>query len=330
MSGLRAAALLFAACMALATPTRQAAAAAPEHVTVRLDWLPRAYQGSLYLAAKEGYYKDEGLDVEIFDGKGTLATIQAIAAGTDTIGMASLADAAVAVTKDIPILAIACIIQKDPDAIISLQGSGITKPKDIEGKRMGFVPASNADRAFKGFVAANNIDTSKITSVQLGPGTDQAMLLAGNVDFIAAWASTDAVRVARQKPIEPPLVFADYGVNTLATGLIVTRETAEQRGAMLRAFLKATVHAADDAAKNPDLAIDAILSARPNQDRAILIEENNRTQQFLHTVNSQGHGFGWMAPADWAQTVDLLKKYVNLPSDFKVGDLYTNQFLPKQ
>lgn len=320
-------AFAFATAMVLISPAQPASAA--EHVTVRLDWLPRAYQSVLYLAAKEGYYKDAGLDVEIFDGKGTLATIQAIAAGTDTIGMASLADAAVAVTKGIPIVAIACIIQKDPDSIVSLKGSGIHKPADIEGKRMGFVPASNGDRAFKAFVTAEHIDTSKITMVQLGPATNIPMLLAGNVDFISAWASTDALRVEQQKSIEPPIIYADYGVNTLATGLIVTRETAEKKGDMLRKFLAATVHAADDAAKNPDSAIDALLAARPDQDRATLIKENNLTQQFLQTPNSKGHGFGWMAPADWVQTVDLLKKYSNMP-DVEVTTLYTDKFLPKQ
>ena len=320
-------ALMVAASMAMIAPARPADAL--EHVTVRLDWLPRAYQSTLYLALKEGYYKDEGLDVEILDGKGTLATIQAIAGGSDTIGMASLADTAVAVTKGIPVVAIACIIQKDPDSIVSVQGSGIHKPTDIEGKRMGFVPASNADRAFKAFVVATHIDMSKVTTVQLGAATNIPMLLAGNVDFIAAWASTDALRVEQQKPIEQPIVFADYGVNTLATGLIVTRETAEKNGDMLRKFLAATVHAADEAAKNPDSAIDAILDARPGQDRATLIKENNLTQQFLQTPNSKGHGFGWMAPADWAQTVDLLKKYSNMP-DVDVSTLYTDKFLPKQ
>ncbi len=319
---------LFAACLGAILPARSASAL--EHVTVRLDWLPRAYQSVLYLAAKNGYFKNEGLEVEIFDGKGTIATIQAIAGGSDTIGLASLTDAAIAVTKGIPIVSVACIIQTDPDSLVSLKGSGIDKPKDVEGKRMGIVPGANAERIFRAFAAKTNIDVSKINFVSLSIATENPMLLQGNIDYIAAWAPTDALRIARQKPIEPPILFADYGVNALAIGVIVTKETAEKRGDMVRGFLKAMVHAADDMEKNPDAAIDALLAARPDQDRGILVEENKLTQRYYHTPNTKGHVFGWMAPADWAQTGNIMKNYLGVTADFNVSDFYTDKFLPQQ
>jgi NitT/TauT family transport system substrate-binding protein len=305
-------------------------AAALEHLTVRLDWLPRGYQGVLYLAAKEGYYKDAGLDIEIFDGKGSVATLQSVAGGNDMIGLASLTDMAVAITKGMPLLAIACIIPKDPDAIVALKGTGIAKPKDVEGKRMGFVPGANAERVYRAFVAANNINGDNVKMVQMSPATTHPMLLNGNVDFIVAWSPTDAMRISREKPIDLPLVLADHGVNVLAMGLVVTNDTAAKRGDVLRGFLTALSRAAHDAKQNPASVVDAVLKYRPSENRSILTDENEQIQAFLQTKNTAGHPYGWMAQADWAETNDILKQYYDVPKDLSVAGFYTNDFLPPQ
>lgn len=300
-----------------------------QHVTVRLDWLPGADHTSIFLANERGYYKKAGIDLEIHDGTGSVATIQAVGSGGDMIGLASLSQVALAVGKGVPLIAIAGIVQKAPDSIVALKGSGILKPKDIEGKRWGFVPSDSGARIFPAFAAANGIDESKITKIQLSYSTIYTSLLQGDVDFITAWASPDAFKIAKKKPIEAPIVFSDYGVNTLGTGIFVTRDTFAKHEKMLRAFIRETVRGAEEAQKDPTAAIDAIMKARPSTDRSILVEEFNHLHEYLHTSNSQGHTFGWMAPADWEQTVTLLRKYFALPDSIKPAQLYTDALFPK-
>jgi NitT/TauT family transport system substrate-binding protein len=221
-------------------------------------------------------------------------------------------------------------VQKAPDAVIALKGSGITRPKDVEGKRWGVVPDASFARTFPAFAAANGIDMSKIVKVQVSSATVYSALLQGNVDFVTGWASNDALKIARQKPIEPPIVFADHGMNILGTGIIVSADTAARDGRLLRGFLAATVRGAEEAKRSPDAAAEAILAARPAIDRAIVAEEFTRLADFQHTKNSEGHGFGWMAKADWEETRDVLEKYFDLPQGIELSRLYTNEFLPKQ
>ena len=308
----------------------QTDAAELQHVSVRLDWLAGADHAALFLAKARGFYKDAGLDVELNDGKGSLASLQAITAGNDDIGLASLSTMAIAVGKGVPLVAIAGIIQKAPDSVIALKGSGITSPKDLEGKRWGFIPDDAGARMFPAFAAANNIDVSTITKIQISYSTLYSSLIDGNVDFVCAWASPDAFKIAKIKPIEPPIIYADHGVNTLGTGIFVTKDTLAKKADMLKAFLAATVRGAAEAEKNPDAAIDAIIAERPSTDRAILAEEYSHLHEWLHTPNSQGHVFGWMADADWQQTIQLLTKYFDLPSTVKVADVYTNDVLPSE
>jgi len=322
--------LLIASVITATLSGQHASGQALEHLTVRLDWWAGANHMPIFLAAARGYYRDEGIDLDILDGKGSFATIQSVGAGSDRIGVASLSTMTLAVAKGVPVVAIAGLVQKSPDAVVALKGSGITRPQDIEGKRWGIVPDASFARSFPAFAAANGIDMGKIVKVQVSSSTLYAALLQGKVDFITAWASNDALKIARQRPIEPPIVFADYGVNTLGTGIIVRADTAAREARLLRGFLAATARGAQDAESSPQAALDAIMQARPSISGALLEEEASRLAEFRHTQNSKGHGFGWMAKADWDQTRDILERFFDLPLGMDTSRLYTNEFLSQQ
>ena len=311
----------------LAAPALVRAAAA-ESVTVRLDWVPGADHGALFLAKARGYYKAAGLDVEIYDGKGSVAALQAIAAGNDTIGVANLSTMAMAVGAGAPLVAVACILQKAPDGLIAMADSGITKPKDLEGKRWGFVPTDSGERMFPAFARATGIDTSLIKRIQLNHSAAYTSLLVGNVDFISGWSIADALKVGQVKPIAPPIVYADYGVNCFGNGLFVSKTTIAARSDMLKAFLAATVRGAKEAQDDPKAAVDAIVDARPALNRDVAIKEASMLKAYTHTAASEGRVFGWMAAADWQKTSKLLQDCCKLPPDTAVDALYTNVFLP--
>jgi NitT/TauT family transport system substrate-binding protein len=323
-------AALLALVLLLAAPTRRVEAQTLEPVTVRLSWAAGAIDAPLFLAAARGYFKEEGIDIDIRDGKGSNSTIQAVAAGTDTIGLANLALMAQAVGRGIPLVGIAGMMQKAPDSIVSLKGSGIATPKDLEGKRWAFVPTDSSARIFPAFAAANGINMDTLKKIQVSYATNFTSLLQGDADFICAWASPDAFKIAKQKPIEKPMRYADYGVSMLGTGIFVTKDTAAKRADLLKRFLRATVRGAEAAAKEPEAAVGAVMAARPDTDRAILVEEYNNLPEYLHTKYSTGHTPGWVASEDWDQTLTLLKQYFEAAPDLKAAAVYTNEFLPGQ
>jgi NitT/TauT family transport system substrate-binding protein len=299
-----------------------------EPVRLRLDWFAGANHAAIFLAAARRYYAEAGINLEVLDGKGSVATIQAIDSGNDLIGVASLTTTTIAVAKGMSLVAIGGIVQKSPDAIIALKGSGILTPKDVEGKRWGVVPDASFARSFPAFAAAQSIDIKSITRIQLSSSTLYSALLQGNVDFITGWASNDALKISRQKPIEPPIVFANYGVNILGTGFIVTRATVERRADLLRRFMAATAKGARDAEADPAAAVEAVVKARPSIDRSIVTAELIALAEFQHTERTKDRPFGWMAKEDWIQTHELLTKFFDLSGPVDIDRLYTNEFIP--
>jgi NitT/TauT family transport system substrate-binding protein len=308
------------------TPTLRAQSL--EKVSIRLDWLPGADHSALFLAKERGYYKDQGLDVEILAGQGSVTTLQLIGSGNQTIGLASLSALALAASKGAPVIGIAGIMQRAPESVITLKTSGITKPSDLEGKKFGAVPGDQAQRLFDAFAEKNKIDMSKIKKIAVNHASMYSSLISGDIDFIAAWAVPDGTKVNKVKPINPPMMFSDSGINTLGTGIFITKDTAEKKADIIKKFMVATQKGAADAEKDPVAAVAAVHNANPETDPEILAEEMKTLPRFLHTDNSAGKPYGWVAKEDLLQTIAIQEKYFGMREGMKPGDIYTDKFFP--
>jgi len=319
---------LIIGCAILAMSTVSAAAQGLEKVTLRLDYLLNGYHGPFFLALDRGHYRQQGIDLQIADGRGSTTTFQVVASGVDTFGLANLAALPVAISKGVPLIGIAGLIQKSPDAVLSLVGANINKPKDLEGKRGAFVPTGAGDRLFPAFAKANNLDLKKISNVNIASEARFSVLLQGNADFVVAWALGDAYRINKQKPIAPPMLFADNGVPMLGTGLFVTKDTAAKRSDLVKRFLAATVKGTQEAIQDPAAAVASIVKFRPEGDPDIMLVGMMGVVKYIRTSNSTNLPLLAMAKADWDTTTSNLVNYLGLTSTLQSDAFYTNAFLP--
>ena len=71
-----------------ATVLMSAPAAALDKVSFRLNWYFGGAHSPFQLGLERGYYRDEGIDLTINEGRGSANTVQVVAAGSDTFGLA--------------------------------------------------------------------------------------------------------------------------------------------------------------------------------------------------------------------------------------------------
>ena len=95
-----------AAMIAMVAPVR---AADLDHVSVRLDWLADAYHAPLFVAKERGYFAEQGLDVELGNGQGSISTLQVVGGGNGDIGLANLSALAMAASRGVPSLGATCM-----------------------------------------------------------------------------------------------------------------------------------------------------------------------------------------------------------------------------
>src|SRR5579872_538261 len=116
----------------------QAQEKALTNVTFSLDFITLGRHAPFYVAIDKGYYKDEGLNVNIIPAKGTAQAIQNVDSGIAQIGFTDVASLVVARAHGSTVKVVSVIYQKAPFCFFSLDpGADVTKLKDLVGLKVG-------------------------------------------------------------------------------------------------------------------------------------------------------------------------------------------------
>ena len=140
--------------------TFTAAAQAQTKVRVALDWVPQSTHGPTFIALYEGYFKAEGLDVEVTPGKGSADAVRKLVAGTHDIGWPDI-NALIEFNSKNPDKAIKTILmlyEQPPFSVCVMSKSGIKSPKELVGKTLGAPVFDASYKLFPAFAAALGID----------------------------------------------------------------------------------------------------------------------------------------------------------------------------
>jgi NitT/TauT family transport system substrate-binding protein len=299
-----------------------------EEVSLRLDFALTGYHPGFFLAKEKGYYAEQGLDVDIQRGTGSGDTIKLVGAGRSTFGFASQTVMALAVGKDqVPVKAIAGVIQKVPDAIFSRADANIRTPKDLEGKTWGATANSSGEQAFPAFAKKTGIDAGKIRRVNVAVDAKLPAMVNGTIDWMTNFSFTKAAELDEQGVKYNMILYSDY-LTILGHGLLASTRTIEEKPDLVRKFVAASMRGLQEALDDPKAAVAAMVKAHPElSDKSALLEKQlSGMADFVHTDNSEGKPLGWQAPQDWDATVAFLKEYLGL-GDVNAADLYTNDFV---
>lgn len=188
---------LFIALIAATSAPAQSASTL-EPATLRLGWTYIGGFAPLYLGVEKGFFKEQGIDLKILEGKGTVPSAATVANGSDEFGYFDVGSVSLLIDKGLAIRGIAQIRQRSAAAYISLKKSGIDRPEKMVGRSVALVPGASTTQLFSGFVTATGVDISKIKQEGLDPSIFVKALIAGQVDAILSyynsWASRSRTR----------------------------------------------------------------------------------------------------------------------------------------
>src|ERR687887_1737811 len=105
-----------------------------DKVSFRLNWYLGGLHVPFYYGKERGFYSAEGIDVTINEGRGSANTVQVVAAGSDTFGLADSSSVILTAAKGADVKSVMSLLNSTGFSVISLASSGIRAPKDLEGK----------------------------------------------------------------------------------------------------------------------------------------------------------------------------------------------------
>jgi NitT/TauT family transport system substrate-binding protein len=303
-----------------------------EKVVLLLNWYTYSEHAPFYLGKERGYFDQEGIDLDIQEGRGSGITVQAVAAGTANFGYADVPTMIKAASKGAPVTAVGVALQTSPMSVMGFSDKNIRKPDDIKGKIVAVTPGDSMSQIWPLFLKKTNLMETDFKQVAGDAQTKLNAVINGQADLLLGYVMDQAIKLqdATQKQVYP-IRFADYGVNLVSSGIIVQKDYLKAKPDVVKRFLRATTRSMEEAAKNPEAAVDAMLKAQPKsgvRDTA-LVGMKNTAALYRGPDNPNDRPLR-VGAKNMNETMTLLVDYGGLDkaSAGKAEDYYTNDYLP--
>jgi ABC-type nitrate/sulfonate/bicarbonate transport system substrate-binding protein len=301
--------------------------AAPTDVTLMLDWVPNTNHTGLFVAQAEGYFTEEGLNVDIIQ-PGEVYAEQAVASGAADFGISFQEQVTLARADDVPIVSIAAIIQHNTSGFASPSALGVESPADWEGLRYGSWGSPFEAPTLAGLMACDGGSFDELTFVDTGFTDPLALLQQGEIDLAWIFYGWQGI-AAEQQGLDLDIVMMNEWFDCIPdyyTPLIIASEdTLEARPEVVRAFLRAVSRGYADAIANPQDAADILLAAAPEND-ADLVRASQAWLSAQYQADAPRWGEQrlevWQGYTDWMAAEGILAEPIDAEAAF------TNEFLP--
>ena len=262
---------------ALVVPFSHAGDVSP--VTLQLKWFHQFQFAGYYAAKAQGFFKDEGLSVQILERNPEKSNIQSVLDGDAHYGVAD-SGLILERMKGRPVVLLAQIFQHSPLVLITRQVSGIKSPFDLSGKSVmaDFAAHSNAP-----LVAVLNHTLGGIDKVRIMPHSFRLEeFLAGKVDAISAYLTNEPYTLKAQgipiRIIDPK----HYGVDFYGDNLFTTVHEIQTRPDRVEGMIRASIRGWEYAMDHPEEII-ALIQNKYNADldRGRLVYEAQMIKEMI-------------------------------------------------
>ena len=308
-------------------------------VTLQLQWLTQAQFAGYYAAVAEGYYADEGLDVEIVPSGGDIVPQDALAAGEVDYAIAWVPKVLGSIEQGAQITNVAQVFERSATLQVAFADSGIETVADLEGKKIGSWGYGNEWELFAGLNQAGVEDFELVTQA-----FDMLGLLGGDIDAAQAMTYNEYAQLLETVDPETGELYTpedftvidwnDEGVAMLqdaiwadATRLAEDEDYQETTVKFLTASLKGWAYARD----NPQEAADAVTAAGSTLGTSHQLWMTNEVNKLIWPSSA---GIGVIDEAAWDRTVRLALETHNetgatIITSEPPETAYTNEYVEK-
>jgi putative hydroxymethylpyrimidine transport system substrate-binding protein len=313
-------ALVLAGCGSSAGPGRHAVRA-----TLILDFVPNAVHAGIYRALAAGYYRAAGIDLRVIPPSSTSTTLTLIDAGKAQFGLADGIDVAQQIATGHDAQAIMAIVQRPLGAPIALASEHLHSAADLVGKTVGITGVPSDLAVLDTVVAHAGGDPSKVRTVTIG-FNGVADLEAGKIAAFTGFWPDDGVTLAVSG--HPITIFKlDAGGGPAYPGLVAftTRSLIRSDPALVRGFVRATVHGYEDTLRDPARSLSALEARNPAVGKRLA---QASLRAYLPIFDAGGVPYGTLVGSRVAALESWLLAHRLISRPLSVARYATNAFLP--
>lgn len=297
-----------------------------EKVTVQLPWI---YQGEFHgvlNALENGYYAEEGLDVEIIAGGPDARPVQLVASGSAQFALGQSSVVIASRSNGVPIVTIMQHMQDSVVVYIAKKARGFETIEDLKGASFGvwftgaeYEPMLMVEKAGVGKDEVNWI-SQKFSMIEF---YENQM----DVASASVWNELHVVFDAGYSIDDLTIYKAvDYGASIVGDCIYTTQEMIDTKPEIVQAFMNATLRGWKWGLSNPEEAANIVLKYSPDLDyrqQLIQVEEVNK---LLIARGAREYGLGYTLPEDYEVAQDGLLLIDAIAEPIDLSKAITNEF----
>jgi ABC-type nitrate/sulfonate/bicarbonate transport system substrate-binding protein len=297
-----------------------------QDITVMLDWVPNTNHTGLYVALEQGWYQEQGLNVEIVQPTEG-GTPQLVATGRAHFGVGYQEDVTQARAHEVPVVSIAAVIQHNTSGFASRPETGITRARDMAGKRYGGWGSPTEEAMLKAVVEGDGGDFSQVQILNIGQA-DFFTAIQRDVDFTWIYYGWTGVE-AQQRGLKLnflELRHLDEALDYYTPVLITSEKLIRDNPRLVEKFMLATAKGYQYAIDHPEEAAGILLKHAPELDEQLVVA----SQQYLSPrYQDDATRWGEQKAVVWERYARWMHQQELLPQMIDVEKAFTNEFLPK-
>jgi NitT/TauT family transport system substrate-binding protein len=304
------------------------------NIQLMLDRPVDAIAAPFVLAATRGLYRAENLNVAQQAATSSKDTIKQVVSGAADIAVADL-NTLIRYRADpdsLPIKAAFVLLNRAPYAVVARKSRGVISLGSLEGRILGVAEGDLSIRLWPALARHNGIKASAVKQEKISPAVREPMLSAGQVDAVTGLSYLSAVNLRdRGVPADDLAVFrfAEFGCVAYGLAVIVHPKFAATRPGAVRRFVRAITRGTQLAIREPDEAIDEVMTQMDGGIRDLeLMRLNIAIGDNIVTDDVKRDGLGSIDAARFDASLDAIAEDFPLRKRPALTDIFDRAFLP--
>jgi ABC-type nitrate/sulfonate/bicarbonate transport system substrate-binding protein len=291
-----------------------------------LDFAPNAVHAGIYLAQQRAYDEAEGVRLRIQSPGASTDGIKALLGGQADLAIVDIHDLAIARERGRDVVGVMAIVQTPLAAVLAQPG--ITRPRDLQGRKAGVTGLPSDDAVLRSIVAGDGGDPAKVRRVTIGFNAVQALLSRRVAGATAFW-NAEGVALKARRPTVKEFRVDEFGAPSYPELVLATsRETLQTNGPVVRATVRALRRGYEAAINDPAVAVTALTDAEPTLQRDLTTRELDAVSP---SFTAGARHFGELDPAKlrawaaWEQRFGIVRRRPDVAAAFDPATSRTGQ-----
>lgn len=220
-----------------------------------------------YVADEKGFWKEEGLDVEAKMFPSGREALQALLARNAQVMSVSETPPVHAILQGNKIYCVATIAEHIETKLIARMDRGISRPKDLKGKKVATLPGTNSDYFMYEFLKKYGISPRELKIANMSPPDMVVAYVKGDIDAYFAWEPH--IYYGKKQLPDVSIVFYPKELYRGRTTVNMNQDYVRQHPGVVRKLIRGLLKAESFVENFPEKALE-MEAKRLNMERDVL------------------------------------------------------------